>query len=170
MNDFEEFIDTLSEATGRLVADIETAWQELKDDLREIVTVKYLRSGGIAYCKNSGKKYYGILTGTQIISLNSEGEPDYMELQEFLDLHDAHKLKVAAQKRIAVGCYEVDCTARMSVEDEKFPSTKVFALKCLDVDNALNVNEAIEARFGSFEWLAYDIPKTTDDSEEEDAQ
>ena len=61
MNDFEEFIDTLSEATGRLVADIETAWQELKDDLREIVTVKYLRSGGIAYCKNGGKKYCYLL-------------------------------------------------------------------------------------------------------------
>ena len=62
MNDFEEFIDTLSEATGHLVADIETAWQELKDDLREIVTVKYLRSGGIAYCKSNGKKYYGMIS------------------------------------------------------------------------------------------------------------
>ena len=170
MNGFEEFIDTLSEATGRLVSDIETAWQELKDDLREIVTVKYLRSGGIAYCKNGGKKYYGILTGTQIISLNSEGEPDYMELQDFLDLHDAQKLKVAARQRIAVGCHEVDCTARMSVEDEKFPSTKVFVLKCLAVDNALKVDEAVEARFGSFEWLACDIPQTIDESEEEDAQ
>ena len=170
MKDFEEFIDSLNEATGQLVSEIETAWQELKEDLREIVTVKYLRSGGIACCRSNGKKYYGILTGTQIVSLNKEGEPDYMELQEFLDLHGAQKLKVAAQKRIAVGCHEVDCAARMSVEEEKFPSTKVFALKCLAVDNALKVDEAIESRFGSFEWLAYDIPANTDDSEEEDAQ
>ena len=132
--------------------------------------VKYLRSGGIAYCKSNGKKYYGILTGTQIISLNKEGEPDYMELQEFLDLHDAQKLKVATQKRIAVGCHEVDTAARMSVEEENFPSTKVFVLKCLAVDNALKVDEAIEALFGSFEWLNYDIPQTITDSEEEDAQ
>ena len=170
MNGFEEFIDTLSEATGRLVSDIETAWQELKEDLRNIVTVKYLRSGGIACCKNDGKKYYGILTGTQIISLNKEGEPDYMELQEFLDFHHAEKLKVATQKRIAAGCLEVDHAARMAVEDEKFPSTKVFVLKCLAVDNAFKVDEAIEARFGSFEWLNYDVAEKTDDSEEEDAQ
>ena len=170
MNDFEEFIDTLSEATGHLVADIETAWQELKDDLREIVTVKYLRSGGIAYCKNGGKKYYGILTGTQIISLNSEGEPDYMELQEFLDLHDAEKLKVATQKRIAVGCHEVDYAARMAVEEETFPSTKVFVLKCLAVDGAVKVDEAVEERFGSFEWLNYDIPEEAEAAEDTDAE
>lgn len=168
MNSFEDFIDTLSDATGKLVSDVETAWQELKEDLRQIVAVKYLRSGGIAYCKSNGKKYYGILTGTQIISLNKEGEPDYMELQEFLDLHDAQKLKVATQRRIAVGCHEVDTAARISVEEENFPSTKVFALKCLAVDNALKVDEAIEALFGSFEWLNYDIPQTITDSEEEE--
>lgn len=165
MNGFDDFLDTLSDATKQLVADIETAWQELKEDLHDTVTVKYLRPGGIAYCKSEGKKYYGILTGTHIISLNKEGEPDYMDLQVFLDLHDAEKLKVATQKRIAVGCHEIDYAARMSVEEETFPSTKVFVLKCLAVDKATKVDEAVEERFGSFEWLNYDIPEETGDAE-----
>ena len=170
MNGFDDFLDTLSDATRQLVSEIENAWQELKEDLHETVTVKYLRPGGIAYCKSEGKKYYGILTGTEIISLNTDGEPDYMNLQEFLDLHDADKLKVATQKRIAVGCHEIDYAARMSVEEETFPSTKVLALKCLDVDGATKVDEAIEERFGSFEWFSYDIPEEADvveDDEEE---
>lgn len=170
MNGFDDFLDTLSDATKQLVSDIETAWQELKEDLHDTVTVKYLRPGGIAYCKSEGKKYYGILTGTHIISLNKEGEPDYMELQDFLDLHEADKLKVATQKRIAVGCHEMDYSARMSVEEETFPSTKVFVLKCLAVDGAVKVDEAIEERFGSFEWLNYDIPETSEVAEEDDAE
>ena len=170
MSDFEEFVDTLKDATKELVSEIETAWQELKEDLHETITVKYLRPGGVVYCKSQCKKYYGILTGTQIISLNKEGEPDYMDLQAFLDLHDAEKLKVAAQKRIAVGCHEVDYAARMAVEEEIFPSTKVFVLKCLAVDGAVKVDEAIEARFGSFEWLNYDIPETSEVAEEDDAE
>ena len=170
MNGFDDFLDTLSDATKELVSDIETAWQELKEDLRDTVTVKYLRPGGIAYCKSEGKKYYGILTGTQIISLNKEGEPDYMDLQAFFDLHDAEKLKVATQKRIAVGCHEIDYAARMSVEEETFPSTKVFVLKCLAVDGAVKVDEAVEERFGSFEWLNYDIPETSEVAEEDDAE
>ena len=168
MNGFDDFLDTLSDATRQLVSDIETAWQELKEDLHETVTVKYLRPGGIAYCKSEGKKYYGILTGTEIISLNIDGEPEYMKLQEFLDLHDADKLKVAAQKRIAVGCHEIDYAARMSVEEEKFPSTKVLALKCLAVDGANKVNDALEERFGSFEWLTYDIPEEADAAEDDE--
>ena len=168
MSDFEGFVDTLKDATKELVSDIETAWQELKEDLHETITVKYLRPGGIAYCKADGKKYYGILTGTQIISLNNEGEPDYMDLQEFLDFHDADKLKVATRKRIAVGCHEVDYAARMSVEEEKFPSTKVLVLKCLAVDGAVKVDEAIEEKFGSFEWLSYDIPEETCDTEDDE--
>ena len=170
MNDFEDFVDTVKEATEQLFSDIETAWQELKEDLHEIVTVKYLRPGGIAYCKSEGKKYYGILTGTQIISLNKDGEPDYMDLQEFLDLHNADKLKVAAQKRIAVGCHEIDYIARLSVDEETFPSTKVFVLKCLAVEGAIKVDEAIEERFGSFEWLNYDIPEMSEVAEEDDAE
>ena len=170
MNDFEEFVDTLKDATKELVSDIETAWQELKVDLHETVTAKYLRPGGVAYCKSEGKKYYGILTGTQIISLNKEGEPDYMDLQEFLNLHKAGKLKVAAKKRIAVGCHEIDYAARMAVDEETFPSTKVFALKCLAVDGAGKVNEAIEERFGSFEWLNYDIPEESEDTEDTDVE
>ena len=168
MNDFEDFVDTIKEATEQLVSDIETAWQELKEDLHETVTVKYLRPGGIAYCKSEGKKYYGILTGTQIISLNKEGEPDYMDLQAFLDLHDAVKLKVATQKRIAVGCHEIDYAARMAVEEETFPSTKVLVLKCLAMDGAVKVDEAIEEKFGSFEWLLYDIPEETCDTEDDE--
>ena len=170
MNGFDDFLDTLSDATKQLVSDIETAWQELKEDLHDTVSVKYLRPGGIAYCKSEGKKYYGILTGTQIISLNKEGEPDYMDLQEFLDFHNAAKLKVATQKRIAVGCHEIDYTARMSVEEETFPSTKVFVLKCLAVDGATKVDEAMEERFGSFEWLNYDIPEISEVAEGSDAE
>ena len=170
MNGFDDFLDTLSDATKQLVSDIETAWQELKEDLHDTVNVKYLRPGGIAYCKSEGKKYYGILTGTHIISLNKEGEPDYMELQDFLDLHEADKLKVATQKRIAVGCHEIDYSARMSVEEETFPSTKVFGLKCLAVDGAVKVDEAVEERFGSFEWLNYDIPEVSEVVEEDDAE
>ena len=168
MSDFEEFVDTLKDATKELVSDIETAWQELKEDLHETVTVKYLRPGGIAYCKSEGKKYYGILTGTRIISLNKDGEPDYMALLDFLDLHDADKLKVATQKRIAVGCHEVDYAARMAVEEETFPSTKVFVLKCLAVDGTVKVDEAVEERFGSFEWLNYDIPEEAEAAEDTD--
>ncbi len=170
MNGFNDFLDTLSNATNQLVSDIESAWHELKEDLHDTVTVKYLRPGSIAYCKSNGKKYYGILTGTHIISLNKEGEPDYMDLQEFLDFHDAEKLKVATQKRIAVGCNEIDYAARMSVEEETFPSTKVFVLKCLAVDGAVKVDEAIEARFGSFEWLNYDIPEISEVAEDSDAK
>ena len=170
MNGFDDFLDTLSDATKQLVSDIETAWQELKEDLHDTVTVKYLRPGGIAYCKNEGKKFYGILTGTHIISLNKEGEPNYMDLQAFLDLHEADKLKVATQKRIAVGCHEMDYSARMAVEEETFPSTKVFVLKCLAVDGAVKVDEAIEARFGSFEWLNYDIQEVSEVVEEDDAE
>ena len=170
MNGFDDFLDTLSDATKQLVSDIETAWQELKEDLHDTVTVKYLRPGGIAYCKNEGKKFYGILTGTHIISLNKEGEPNYMDLQAFLDLHEADKLKVATQKRIAVGCHEIDYAARMSVEEEMFPSTKVLVLKCLAIDGAIKVDEAIEERFGSFEWLNYDIPETSEVAEEDDAE
>ena len=170
MSDFEDFVDTLKDATKELVSDIETAWQELKEDLHDTVTVKYLRPGGIAYCKSEGKKYYGILTGTHIISLNKEGEPDYMDLHEFLDFHNAVKLKVATQKRIAVGCHEMDYAARMAVEEETFPSTKVFVLKCLAVDGAVKVDEAVEERFGSFEWLNYDIPETSEVAEEDDAE
>ena len=170
MNGFDEFIETLSDATKQLVSDIESAWHELKEDLHDTVTVKYLRPGGIAYCKSEGKKYYGILTGTHIISLDKEGEPDYMELQDFLDLHDAEKLKVATQKRIAVGCHEIDYAARMSVEEETFPSTKVFVLKCLAMDGAVKVDEAVEERFGSFEWLNYDIPEISEVAEDSDAK
>ena len=108
------------------------------------------------------------MTGTEIISLNIDGEPEYMKLQEFLDLHDADKLKVATQKRIAVGCQEIDYAARMSVEEEKFPSTKVLALKCLAVDGANKVNDALEERFGSFEWLTYDIPEEADAAEDDE--
>ena len=170
MSDFEEFVDTLKDATKELVSDIETAWQELKEDLHDTVTVKYLRPGSIAYCKSEGKKYYGILTGTRIISLNKEDEPDYMDLQDFLNLHDADKLKVATRKRIAVGCHEVDYAARMAVEEESFPSTKVFVLKCLAVDGAVKVDEAVKERFGSFEWLNYDIPETSEVAEDSDAK
>ena len=170
MNDFDDFVDTLKDTTQRLFSDIETAWQELKEDLHETVTVKYLRPGGIACCKSEGKKYYGILTGTQIISLNREGEPDYMELQEFLDLHNGAKLKVATQKRIAVGYHEMDYNARMSVEEERFPSTKVLVLKCLAVNDATRVDDALERRFGSFEWLTYDIPSTSKATDENHAE
>ena len=170
MSDFEEFVDTLKDATKELVSDIETAWQELKEDLHDTVTVKYLRPGSIAYCKSDGKKYYGILTGTRIISLNKEDEPDYIDLQDFLDLHDADKLKVATRKRIAVGCHEVDYAARMAVEEETFPSTKVFVLKCLAVDGAVKVDEAVKELFGSFEWLNYDIPETSEVAEDSDAK
>ena len=172
MNDFEEFAECLSEATKQLFSDIEEAWNELKEDLREIVTVKYLRPGGVACCRAEGKKYYGILTGTQIISLNAEKEPEYMELEAFLALHGAEKLKVAGKNRIAVGSHEVDFAARMAVEEERFPSTKIFVLKCLDATEVSRVDEALERKFGSFEWLTYDLPEdagktgTEEDGEE----
>ena len=169
MNDLEEFVDCLGNATKQLFSDIEDAWHELKEDLRETVTVKYLRPGGTAYCRADGKKYYGILTGTQIISLNFEKEPEYMELEDFLAMHGAETLKVAGKNRIAVGSHEVDLAARMSVEEESFPSTKTFVLKCLGEENAAKVDEALEKKFGSFEWLTYDLPETSEDDGEEDA-
>ena len=168
MNDFEEFAESLSEATKQLFSDIEDAWNELKEDLREVVTVKYLRPGGVAYCRAEGKKYYGILTGTQIISLNAEKEPEYMELEEFLALHGAEKLKVAGKNRIAVGCHETDFAARMAVEEERFPSTKTFVLKCLDVADASGVDEALERKFGSFDWLGFDLPGETEEEQTEE--
>ena len=159
MSDFEEFVDCLSDATKQLFNDIEDAWNELKEDLRETVTVKYLRPGGVAYCRADGKKFYGILTGTQIISLNAEKEPGYMDLEDFLLLHGADTLKVAGKNRIAVGSHAVDFSARMAVEEERFPSTKTFVLKCLGVDDAAKVDEALEKKFGSFDWLTYDLPE-----------
>ena len=170
MSDFEEFVDCLSDATKQLFSDIEEAWSELKTDLRETVTVRYLRPGSVAYCRADGKKYYGILTGTQIISLNAEKEPEYMELADFLNQHGAEKLKVAGKNRIAVGSHEVDFAARMAVEEERFPSTKTFVLKCLDVADASGVDEALEKKFGSFEWLTYDLPEASEEEQEEAAE
>ena len=170
MSDFEEFVDSISDATKQLFDDIGNAWSELKEELRETVTVKYLRPGGVAYCKADGKKYYGILTGTQIISLNAEKEPEYMELENFLALHEAEKLKVAGKNRIAVGDHETDFAARFAVEEDRFPSTRTFVLKCLGVESAAKVDEALESKYGSFEWLTYDLPEeTADDDEEEEA-
>ena len=37
MNGFDDFLDTLSDATKQLVSDIETAWQELKADLHRLL-------------------------------------------------------------------------------------------------------------------------------------
>ncbi len=167
MSDFEEFVDCLSDATKQLFSDIEDAWNELKEDLRETVTVKYLRPGATAYCRADGKKYYGILTGTEIISLNAEKEPEYMDLEKFLSLHGADTLKVAGKNRIAVGSHEVDFAARLAVEEERFPSTKTFVLKCLGVEDAAKVDEALEKKFGSFEWLTYDLPEESEEEQEE---
>ena len=157
MFDLEELTDCVADATKQLFRDIEDAWSELKTDLRETVTVRYLRPGGVAYCRADGKRHYGILTGTQIISLNGDGEPDYMDLEDFLTLHGADKLKVAGKSRIAIGSHEVDFAARMAVEEERFPSAKTFVLKCLGVTDASGVDEALEKKFGSFEWLTYDL-------------
>ena len=170
MSDFEEFVDYLSDATKQLFSDIEDAWTELKEDLRETVTVKYLRPGSVAYCRADGKKYYGILTGTQIISLNAEKEPEYMDLEDFLSLHGAENLKVAGRNRIAVGSHQVDFAARAAVEEERFPSTKTFVLKCLGVEDALKVDEALEKKFGSFDWLTYDLPEDPEAEQEEAAE
>ena len=170
MSDFEEFVDFLGDATKQLFSDIEDAWTELKEDLRETVTVKYLRPGGVAYCRADGKKYYGILTGTQIISLNAEKEPEYMELADFLNQHGAETLKVAGKNRIAVGSHQVDFAARLAVEEERFPSTKTFVLKCLGVEDAAKVDEAVERKFGSFDWLAYDLPEESEEEQEEAAE
>ena len=164
MSDFEKIMDYLGDATKQLFEDIGEAWSELKTDLREVVTVRYLRPGSVAYCRADGKKYYGILTGTQIISLNAEKEPEYMELEEFLTLHGAETLKAAGKNRISIGSHNVDFAARKAVEEERFPSTKTFVLKCLGTD-ASNVDEALEKKFGSFEWLIYDLPKKSDENE-----
>lgn len=168
MSDFEDFVESLSDAAKQLFADIGDAWTELKEDLRETVTVRYLRPGGIACCRADGKKYYGILTGTGIITLNAEREPDVMELNEFLALHGADKLKVAGKNRIAVGSHEVDFAARNAIEEERFPSTRTFVLKCLGVEDASRVDEAVEKKFGSFDWLGYDLPE--DETSEESAE
>ena len=170
MSDFEEFVDSISGAARQLFSDIEDAWTELKEDLRETLTVKYLRPGSVAYCRADGKKYYGILTGTQIITLNAEKEPEYMDLEEFLSLHGAETLKVAGKNRIAVGSHEVDFAARLAVEEERFPSTKTFVLKCLGVEDAAKVDEALEKKFGSFEWLTYDLPGESEEEQEEAAE
>ncbi|MBO4633518.1 MAG: hypothetical protein J5858_16500 [Lentisphaeria bacterium] len=170
MSDFEEFVDYLGDATKQLFDDIGDAWNELKEDLRETVTVRYLRPGATAYCRADGKKYYGILTGTQIISLNAEKEPEYMELADFLNQHGAEKLKVAGKNRIAVGSHEVDYAARMAVEEERFPSTKTFVLKCLGVADASSVDDALEKKFGSFEWLTYDLQEESGEDESEEHQ
>ena len=170
MSDLDEIVDLLGDATKQLFHDIGDAWSELKEDLRETVTVKYLRPGGVAFCKADGKKYYGILTGTQIISLNAEKEPEYMELEDFLAMHETKKLKVAGKNRIAVGSHETDFAARLAVEEDRFPSTRTFVLKCLGVENAAKVDDALESKYGSFEWLTYDLPEeTADDDEEEEA-
>ena len=166
MKDFEEFVDCLADATKELVNDIEEAWVELKQDLRETVTVKYLRPGAVAYCREEGKKHYGILTGTQIIALDADGEPEYLELEDFLARHGADKLKVAGKDRIAIGSHEVDFSARLAVEEERFPSSKTFVLKCLGVADASSVDGALERKFGSFEWLTYDLPEASDDDAE----
>ena len=128
---------------------------------------RYLRPGSVAYCRADGKKYYGILTGTQIISLNAEKEPEYMELEEFLALHGAETLKTAGKNRTAVGSHDVDFAARKAVEEECFPSTKTFVLKCLGTD-ASSVDEALEKKFGSFEWLTYDLPEESEDNNTEE--
>lgn len=171
MNDLGDFMDCLADATKQLVGDIEDAWNELKEELRETVTVKYLRPGGVACCRGNGRKYYGIITGTQIIALDADGEPEYLDPGDFLAMHGADKLKVAAKNRIALGAHAVDFAARLAVEEERFPSTGTLVLKCLDVAEASNVDAALERKFGSFEWLTYDIPEeAADENGEESAE
>jgi hypothetical protein len=41
-------------------------------------------------------------------------------------------------------------------------------LKCLAVDGAVKVDEAVEERFGSFEWLNYDITEKAETAADED--
>ena len=95
-----------------------------------------------------------------------------MELKEFLARHGAEKLKVAGKNRIAVGSHETDFAARTAVEEESFPSTKTFVLQCLGAEEASSVDGALERKFGSFDWLTFDLPeeKEEDRTEEENAQ
>ena len=165
MSVIEEFMECLSGASHQLFSEINDAWKELKEDLHELVTVKYLRPGGIAYCEVEGKKIYGILTGKKIISLDVDGNPEYLDMQDFLKMHNAEKLKVAGRDRIAIGSHELDFAARLTVGEERFSSTKAFVLKCIGMSDASHVNQAIEKKFGFFEWLTYDLSQETDQEE-----
>ena len=100
----------------------------------------------------------------------AEKEPEYMELEDFLEMHGADKIKVAGKNRIALGSHKVDFSARMAVEEERFPSTRTFVLKCLGVEDAVKVDEALEKKFGSFDWLAYDLPEESEEEQEEAAE
>ena len=68
MSDFEEFAECLSDATKQLFSDIEDAWK----DLRGTVTVEYPARRRRGILPGGREKFYGILTGTQIISLNED--------------------------------------------------------------------------------------------------
>ena len=63
---------------------------------------------------------------------------------------------------------EVDFAARMAVEEERFPSTRTFVLKCLGVADASSVDAALEKKFGSFEWLGYDLKDESENEEEQE--
>jgi len=169
MSKFEDFINNFSVAAKEFAEEIGEAWGELKEDLHDIVAVKYLRPGGIAFCKADGQKHYGILTGTQIISLNGDGEPEYSDLEEFLSKHGSGRIRVAGKNRIAVGSHEVDFAARMEVGDGQYPSDEAFVLHCLGESGTGHVDEAIEHVFGDFDWMDYDLP-TPDADDENDAE
>ena len=85
-------------------------------------------------------------------------------------MHGADKIKVAGKNRIAVGSHEVDFAARMAVEEERFPSTRTFVLKCLGVADASSVDAALEKKFGSFEWLGYDLKDEDENNEDEEQE
>ena len=165
MSVFEGFMECLSDASQQLFNEINDAWKELKEELHELVTIRYLRPGGIAYCEVKRKKIYGILTGKKIISLDVDGNPEYLDMRDFLKMHNAEKLKVAGRDRIAVGSHELDFAARLAVGEERFSSTKAFVLKCIGMSDATHVNQAIEKKFGFFEWLTYDLSQETDQEE-----
>ncbi len=170
MSAFEDFLNDISDATGELFNNIGDACKELVEDLNETISVKYLRLGGVAYCKSDCRRHYAIISGgNSVIALNNDGEPEDMKLQKFLDLHGAEKLKVAGAKRIAMGDMAVDAKARrFELDEERFTSSKAFVLACFAETDADSVNEALGNRFGYFEWLKYDIPEEIEEDSEEE--
>jgi len=152
----------------KLGAEIKESWGELKEDLKDIFRVKFMRPGAI-YIKNyHGNKICGIyITNKKIIYPDRNGKLIVSSPKEFAELaKNRSKIYVAAHNSIAYGNSEIALRARealtmqktfSSMEDAGISGSYKFACWCLGDDSNCfrvfdNVQSRIKVRFNEFDW------------------
>lgn len=159
----ESFWSFFKENTAQMFAEFGDAWTELKQDLKEMMELRYIRPGAIGYCRNEGRKSYCVLLGGErVAALNGDGEPEKMTIDDFLERCQAKVLFVAGKKRLAIGSRDISHSALEVIDSERYPNSKAFAASCIGGNDG-TISEQLKARFGSFEWLRYIPPKFTEE-------